>query len=272
MLLKVEKKMSGQKVCKGKSMKAPVLKGIKRKSYKHLASLGNFFSFKNLGELVEGERTVSPKFEAIKESVSSVQTLIACSDSETACKGSDGGLMRRTVCLLESVAALVAVAGRCVLLAVRAWLLNERAYVLPMCPQRVLPIRVNLFARGQSEKRTKPCVFNSLRWSKSAKNAPNCWAFETYRALQATGGAENGSEEHARVRKTADSFASEYCRVYRINRTVSRFDCPEDHAERALRGGETKYPTELCLFDIRCLLFVLFPFRRFALFNLFYGF
>jgi len=46
MLLKVEKTMSGQKVCKGESMKAPESKGMKRKSYKHLAKLGKFFFFK----------------------------------------------------------------------------------------------------------------------------------------------------------------------------------------------------------------------------------
>jgi len=40
MLLKVEKTMSGQKVCKGESMKAGISKGMIRESYKHLASLG----------------------------------------------------------------------------------------------------------------------------------------------------------------------------------------------------------------------------------------
>jgi len=48
MLLKVEKTMSGQKVCKGESMKAESSKGMIRESYKHLASLVNFFFFKNI--------------------------------------------------------------------------------------------------------------------------------------------------------------------------------------------------------------------------------
>ena len=60
-----------------------------------------------------------------------------------------------------------------------------------------------------------------------------------YRALQAMDGAENGTKEHARVRKATVSFASEYCRVYRINRIINRFDCLEDHAGYVHRGGET---------------------------------
>jgi len=49
MLLKVEEKVSGQKVCKDESMKAPESKGMIRESYEHLASLGNRIFFKNIG-------------------------------------------------------------------------------------------------------------------------------------------------------------------------------------------------------------------------------
>jgi len=46
--------MSGQKVCKGKSMKAPESKGMIRESYKHLATLGNRIFFKNFAPIIVG--------------------------------------------------------------------------------------------------------------------------------------------------------------------------------------------------------------------------
>jgi len=59
MLLKVEKTMSGQKVCSRKSMKAGGSKGMIRESYEHLDKLGNFFFFKNFGlsGAINGKRT-----------------------------------------------------------------------------------------------------------------------------------------------------------------------------------------------------------------------
>jgi len=46
MLLKIEKTMSGLKVCKGESMKTRISKGMIRESYEHLALLGILVFFK----------------------------------------------------------------------------------------------------------------------------------------------------------------------------------------------------------------------------------
>jgi hypothetical protein len=57
-------------------------------------------------------------------------------------------------------------------------------------------------------------------------------------------------KEYARVRKPTESNArqttepNEFNRVYRINRTVSRFNRPEDHAEYAHRGTETNWGSQ----------------------------
>lgn len=166
MLLKVEKTMSGLKVCKGESMKAPESKGMIRESYKHLASLEEFFFFKifapinmgsgafNLPSTVEelpfshlGIRflrlrelgyTAATKQGTDARSVSSfgtrnsvsvqIQRRVAYSDSDTACKGSDRRLVGWSGFGLLGV--------------------RRRLCVLRGCSSTVTLRRVNLFPSG----------------------------------------------------------------------------------------------------------------------------
>jgi len=51
-----------------------------------------------------------------------------------------------------------------------------------------------------------------------AKSAQIARFFATLFTLRATGSAKNGTKEHTRLRKTAESFASDYYRVHRCNR------------------------------------------------------
>jgi len=97
--------MSGQKVCKVGSMKAPESKGMIRESYKHLAKLGKFFFFKNfyinnhsLTELVHSVVSELGAGCGTRNSVKvQIQKLVAYSDSETGCKGPDRRLNRGSV-------------------------------------------------------------------------------------------------------------------------------------------------------------------------------
>lgn len=71
MLLKVEKAMSGQKVCKGESMKTRISKGMIRESYEHLAKLGVCEFFKIFRTKVEcaGAFSVASDSEELRKAL-----------------------------------------------------------------------------------------------------------------------------------------------------------------------------------------------------------
>ena len=172
MLLKVEKTMSGQKVCKGESMKTRTSKGMIRESYEHLGKLGNSVFRKNFRVLVRKGQS----------------KLLALLFGGARVRVTDH--VRTVSSELRADARSVSGGGRCVLLrracsrvVVAAWLRGgARSFAVALI-DRPAAFACSL---AKCEKRTSPCSFPILRGSKHTKNAP---------------------KEYTKVRKTTESIA-----------------------------------------------------------------
>ena len=117
-------------------MKTGAYKSIKRESYEHLASLGNFFFFKNFAPIIVGSGAFNLP--------STVEEL------RKAHLASGWMRLRELGCSVVSELRVgVGSGGWRVLRRLRVLLA-----VLPCCHATVLPSRVNLFPWGQCEMRT----------------------------------------------------------------------------------------------------------------------